>query len=507
MTSVCDPVSTAVLEPGVARPTDESLHAHDLRGRAVRGAVVAGAGQATSFVLRTGSMIVMARLLFPRDFGLIGMVTAATGFMAFFHDFGLSVASIQRVTVTEEQMSTLFWVNLGAGALLATVCAVLAPVLVRFYGEPRLLPLTVILGLGFLFNGAAVQHRALLQRQMRFLAVAVVDSGSLLAGVVVGISMAASGLGYWSLAAMIIVPSIVGAAGTWIATGWIPGGPRRHTGVRSMVIFGGTVTFNSLVVYVAYNTDKMLLGRFWGPDVLGLYGRAYQLLSIPTENLNSTVSQVALPALSRLQNDPTRLATFFLRGYGLFFSVVAPITFACALFSEDIIRVFLGPRWSDAAVVFRLMSPTMLVFALINPLSWLMLMTGRTVRSLRIALVIAPTVIISYFIGLRGGARGVALGFSGAMVALALPVIMWAKHGTSVRLRSIGGEVAPPLFSIAIGALVVIAMKGYLASVQLPLARLTLETALLFAVYAVMLLFVMNRRAEYVKLLHDLRRR
>jgi PST family polysaccharide transporter len=164
-------------------------------------------------------MIVLARLLVPRDFGLIAMVTAVTGFMAFFHDFGLSMASIQRVTVTREQISTLFWVNLGAGACLAGGCVALAPVLVWFYREPRLLFITMTLGAGFLCNGAAVQHRAILQRSMRFGTIALLDTAALVAGVIAGVSLALLGRGYWALVATSIVPPIVGAVGTWFVTG------------------------------------------------------------------------------------------------------------------------------------------------------------------------------------------------------------------------------------------------------------------------------------------------
>src|SRR5207302_9748284 len=140
----------------------------------------------------------------------------------------------------------------------------------------------------------------------------------------------------------------------------------------SMLWFGGTVTLNNVVVYLAYNVDKVLLGRFWGAEALGVYGRAYQLINLPTENLNSTIGLVAFPALSRVQNDPVRLKSYFLKGYSLFLSLVLPITVACGLFAEDIIRVFLGAQWHEAARIFRLLAPTILAFAVVHPCGWLM---------------------------------------------------------------------------------------------------------------------------------------
>ena len=152
-----------------------------------------------------------------------------------------------------------------------------------------------------------------------------------------------------------------------------------------MIRFGGTITLNGLVVYIASNFEKILLGRFWGVDAIGIYGRAYQLITIPTDNLNSAVGEVAFSALSRLQHDPIRLKSYFLKGYSLVLALTLPITFACALFADDMVFVLLGPKWKDAAPIFRLLAPTVLVFAIANPLSWLVSSLGWVGRNLKMA--------------------------------------------------------------------------------------------------------------------------
>jgi len=255
------------------------------------------------------------------------------------------------------------------GGLLAALCAAIAPFIAAFYHEPRLVWVTVVIGTGFVFNGAAAQHRAMLQRDMRFAVLAIVDIASLIVSIASGVGLAFAGMGYWALVATILCPIIVSLFGLVAAGGWIPGPPRRGSGVWSMIKYGGTVTLNGVIVYIAYNADKVLIGRFWGAATLGIYGRAYQLISLPNDNLNSTIGTVAFPALSRLQHDPERLKSYFLKGYGLFLSLVMPITMASGLFAEDIIRVFLGPKWDEAVPVFRLLAPTIAAFALINPLA------------------------------------------------------------------------------------------------------------------------------------------
>jgi PST family polysaccharide transporter len=271
-----------------------------------------------------------------------------------------------------------------------------------------------------------------------------------------------------------------------------------------MLHYGGTITLNNVIVYLAYNAEKVLLGRFMGAEALGIYGRAYQLINLPTENLNSTIGLVAFPALSRVQDDPARLRSYFLKGYTLFLSLVMPITMGCALFAEDIIRVFLGPNWNAATEVFRLLAPTILTFALINPFAWLMLASNRAGRSLQIALMIAPVVILSYLAGLKHGPNGVAAAFSIAMVLLVVPVVAWAKHNTSITTRDIFRAIFPPLLSILAGASVVLIASGWYSRIEPVFVRLVVANSILFGVYSLVLLFVMKQKPVYTALLREI---
>lgn len=426
----------------------------DLKQKTIQGGVARLSSQAASFLLRVVSLMVLARLLAPKDFGLVGMVTAFTGVLSLFRDFGLSSAAVQRTTVTEEQISTLFWINLLVGAFLGLLAVAMAPALAAFYHEPRLFAVTVVLALGFIFNAAGIQHSVLLQRQMRFTALAVIGIVSLIVGTAIGIGGAKAGYGYWALVAMTVTSPLIATIGFWLAAGWVPGRPRRQAGIRSMMRFGGTLTLNGLVAYVGYNSEKVLIGRFWGADAIGIYGRAYQLINIPTDNLNSAVGEVAFSALSRVQDDPGRFRSYFLKGFSLVLGLTLPITIACALFADDAIFVLLGPKWKDAVAIFRLLAPTIAIFAIINPLGWLLYSLGLVGRSLKIALVFAPTIIAGYVMGLPYGPQGVAFAYSAVMTLWVIPFIAWCVHGTVVSLRDILLEVSRPLASgILAGAL------------------------------------------------------
>ena len=492
---------------GSLSQTDRNSKILDLKEKAIRGGLARICSQVTFFAVRIGALIVLARLLDPKDFGLVGMVTALTGVLTLFRDFGLSTATVQRLDVTHEQLSTLFWINVIVGTLLTLGLLITAPFIVKFYHEPRLFWVTVVLSTGFLINAAGVQHSAILQRQMRFTALATIQIISLVLSTGIGIAVARLGFGYWALVAMTFTLPLVATIGFWLTASWIPGMPRANSGVRPMMRFGGTVTLISLLVYIAYNMDKVLLGRFWGAAALGLYGRAYQIISIPTDNLNSAVGEVAFAALSRVQDQPARLRNYFLKGYSLVIALTVPITIAIALFPYDLVNVILGPKWNDAAPILRLLTPTILIFALINPLGWLLFSIGIVGRCLKVALVLAPLVTGAYFIGLPYGPKGVAIAFSAVMTLWVLPHIAWGIHGTVISLRDIAVTAARPLVSGIVGAALAMAIEAIWGQSLSPSLRLLSGIGVLLASYVWMLLYVMGQKALYLDLFQGLKAR
>lgn len=475
----------------------------DLKRRAVRGVLARVSGQAANFGIRAATLVVLARLLDPKDFGLVAMVTAVTGIYDLFTHAGLSVVTIQKAEITNEQVSTLFWVNIVVGITLGFLCLATAPVLVAFYSEPRLFWVTTVMSAGFLINAAGVQHFALLERKLRYVAITVIGVLVQIVSASVGIGMALAGFGYWALVGAAVVQPLVGSGCVWAVTGWFPAMPQRGTGVRSMLRFGGTVTLNGIVIYAAYNVDKILIGRFWGADALGLYGRAFQLINIPTSTINQAIGGVTLSALSRIQHDADRLRRYFLRGYSIMVSMSIPITIFAALWANDIILVLLGPKWIDAAAIFRLLTPTILIFGMIDPLFSLMIANGLQERSLKIAIVIAFLVIASYLIGLPYGPQGVAFAFSAAMTLWVAPHIIWCVYRTPVSAWDILSVFSRPLIAGIVAAGSTLALQYFFGQIQSHLLRLVFAGGIMFVLYASILLFVMGQKDAYLEILRS----
>ena len=215
----------------------------DLKQRAIRSGFARLLGRALDFIFRIFYLVIMARLLDPEDFGLVGMVIVITNFYGMFTSAGLSSATIQKDTISNEQISTLFWINMIVGFSLTCLCLVTAPILVRFYNEPRLLWITVVAATSFLFGAASVQHAAVLQREMRFVTLTIIDVLSRFISVAIGIGMAVGGYSYWSLIASTVVQPAIVAVCVWTIGGWVPGLPHRNVGAHAMVRFGGTLIF------------------------------------------------------------------------------------------------------------------------------------------------------------------------------------------------------------------------------------------------------------------------
>ena len=503
-------------ENGAAVPrTQDRLQAllsrsHDpaqLKEKSVRGGVAVILSQGIGSVLQLGTLLVLARLLSPTDYGLQAMVLSLTNLVSLLKDAGLNFATVNRENLTHEQISTLFWINIALGIVLTLIVAAASYFLVLFYKDSRLFWITMASSSIFFLNSLSVQHRALLDRSLRFTVSATIDISSMVLCTVVAIAMAAMGFGYWSLICQNISLALFGAVGVWLAMPWLPGRPRWTPDSQSMVRLGGTVTLNSIVTYFAYNTEKILLGRFWGPALLGIYGRAYQLVNLPVQQVTSSVGSVAFPMLSRLQSDPQRLRRSYLKSHSLVVSVTVPAVFSCALFAHDLVGTLLGPKWQGAAPVLRLLSPAMLVIALMNPLSYLLRAVAQVERSLKIALVIAPAVILGDLAGLRHGPVGVAIGYSAAMLVLWIPLVAWAKHGTGVTFADYWDCIRRPLTAIVAAGTAAWLFRYAAHGALPPVALLGGELAVLFASYGALLMFVMGQKDLYLDLIREMLRR
>jgi O-antigen/teichoic acid export membrane protein len=260
------------------------------------------------------------------------------------------------------------------------------------------------------------------------------------------------------------------------------------------------------VTYIGYNAEKVMLGRVWGADAIGIYGRAQQLLFLPIDSLNTAIGEVAFSALSRLQDDPVRLRNYFLKGFSLVLGLTLPIAIMFALFADDLVYVLLGPQWKDSVEIVRLLAPTVAIRAIVHPMGWLLFSLGLVGRTLRIALVFTPIMVIGSYIGLPYGAVGIAIAYSTVMTLSAIPNVIWSVHGTAISAREIFLTVirllTPGVFAGGFAYGFHVTSGEYFS----PVFRLLLENMILFLAYFGILFWSdLTQRSLYIDLFRGLR--
>ncbi len=383
------------------------------------------AAQGAKFVLNLTSAAVLARLLTPSDFGLVSMALAIVGLLKLFKDAGLSTATVQRETITQDQVSNLFWINVALGVVVCLLCAGMSPVVAAFYHDPRIVGIMVGLSVTFLLTGATVQHQALLMRQMRFSTVAFIDVVSMVGSVAVGCCMALLGYGYWSLVVMQICLALVGLVGTWLAAHWLPSMPKANVGMRPLLSFGVHLTFADLVGIVSANSDSILVGRFFGAASLGFYSRASVLLARPLEQLLSPLSAVMTPVLSRLNSDPERYRRTFLRSFDTLALLTFPFAALGLVLAEPLVLLVLGPKWEGSVPLFAGFSLVAVSLPLSIATSWLFMSQGRGKDLLHTYMMTGSVTVGAYLTGLMWGPLGVVMGLAIAGVTIRMPILYY----------------------------------------------------------------------------------
>lgn len=395
-----------------------------LGSQAARGGGTVLAGQAVRIVVQTVSVMILARLLAPEDYGLVAIALAIVAFAEIFRDFGLSTAAVRAPELSDAQRDKLFWLSLAIGAGLSLLVFLLAPLATAVFGYPELTGIVRALGLVFLINGATAQVRADLNRSMRFGSLVASEIVGLLAGIGVAVAMALNGFGYWALVSQQLSAASVTLLLAIGLAGWLPGLPRRGVDVRPMVRFGVGLVGTQLAGYLNNNVDTLVIGLRFSAVELGYYNRGYQLLMRPLNQVRAPTTQVALPVLRQLHDDPVRTDEFLLMGQrALGYSLVAVTAFAAGA-ADPIVAVFLGDGWLPVVPIFALLAVTGGLTTLSYVGSWVYLSRGLTSDLFRYSLVSLTIKVVCVVVGSQWGVVGVAAGIVVA-AAIAWPVSLW----------------------------------------------------------------------------------
>ena len=452
----------------------------DTIGSRIRSGVAWKAGsQLTLQISRMVVALVLARLLAPEDWGLAAMAVAFSGFVVVFTDNALGTALIQRREVLQQDCATVFWISVGAGALLALLGVALSQPLAHFYGEPEVAALFAALSAGFFVSSLGTTHMALLLREMQFRKLELRQIAVTIVGSVIGIGIAVAGYGAWAIVGQLLAETITSTLLLWVLTPWRPSAGFSIASIRRLGTFAGNVFGENVVYQAGRSLSGVLVGRLLGASPLGVYTLATNVILVPFARLAAPLQQVFFPAFSRMSHDRGRIADVWIRATRLvgFFSI--PALVGLAIVAPEFVDVVLGPSWGEAIPVIRILAVVGILLSLQTLSTEVMQALGKVATLLRITLLWATASLAAIAIGTHWGIVGVAACYTAVTVVIEPLRAYVTTRALHISIWRFAGALVGIVQATAIMAAAVLAVREALIAAGTP-AAVRLVVAVVF---------------------------
>jgi O-antigen/teichoic acid export membrane protein len=456
-------------------------------------------GGGADVVVRLVSTFWLARLLSPSDFGLIAMIVSITAIAEQFSELGLSTATIQSHDLTHQQVTNLFWINVGAGSFFALIICGLAPAIANFYGAPELMPMTLLISTTFVWGGLTVQHQALLSRQMKQSDMAAVRLAASFLSMVVAILLAIAHFGVWALVWREIARAFLVAVGMWLFCRWLPGWPRRDAATKTLLHYGSHLTLSQLVTACVAQVDRLIIGRFFGAVALGLYRQAQQLILTPIDQLRMPLYSVASPSLSILKNHPYRYRRYYERILLVISLAMMPTGLFIAIYAEEITHVLLGPKWVEATAFLRIFGVVAALKPSFDMTTLVMLTTGLSKRLLAFYAAYNVVLVALMLGGIYWGPIGVALSNIVTLALAMFPLLYFSLRWTPVTVTNFLSAIRVPLVAASAMAGALLLIRNFVSNYGMTVS-LVIGMAVAGVIYPLVVLIQSRGRSEVASL-------
>lgn len=432
--------------------------------RSLRQQTISGIGWSTvGSVGKQGSQfilsVILARLLTPEDFGLLGMVIVFTGTSTIFNDLGFGIALIQKKSIGEQHLSSVFWLNLGMGLLLTAVGLLLAPLIASFYSEPRLLPLIRIASSSFFIGALGIVQKNIFSRNMQFRVLAIIDLLAVLFSGSIAIGMALSGFGVWSLIGQLLCTTGLRTFLLWIYSHWHPRFIMRWQAIIELWSFSSNLLGSQLLNYGIRNIDYLLIGRFVGSVGLGIYTRAYTMMLLPTNQITAAVGRVMFPALSQIQDDLPKVKHIYLYANRIIALLTMPLMFGLLVVAKPFVLTLLGSKWEAVIPVLQILCLIGIRQPLSSTVGWIYQSQGRTDLMFRWSILAFVVTTVFFFVGVRWGVIGVATAYMIGNYLIWYPAIEIPGRLIDMSFKEFIMNVAG-IFGCALGMALVVWLLG-----------------------------------------------
>ena len=434
------------------------------------------------------SVTILARLLTPSDFGVLAMVLPVALIVGMTINRGLHVAVLHEAELSLSQISRLFWIAQRFNVVLLGAMALLAPLLARFYNEPRVTVVALLWTLALAFQSLGAFPEAVLKREIRFGMLAGIELAAMIIGVTSAITAAASGYRNVALILQVLVWQTLRCIGAYVASQWRPAGPSAFDSpdatVDRLVRYGSDFGLSRAVYWLGRQIDRMVVGYVSGASVLGLYDSARRWSWYPFQELFLAMTDVVVASLSRARTDTARFREYCRRGFTAFLALPLPAIVFVGLEAELVVRVLLGERWLGAVPMVRIMCGAAFIDSIGRLTSWLNAAEGNTRQQLQWSVVSTLVTLVAVVAASRSGALAVTWAFAIATATLAIPGIAYCLRTSQLT----GGDFARAVWRPATSALMAsagwIAIRGVIPGAQPRVLELAVSATAFAVLYA-----------------------
>ena len=407
-----------------------------------------------SDALSYATVFILAILLSPEDFGIVGIASLWVALISTLSELGLSSALIQRESIRPEHLSTTFFLSLAVGIALAAGGVLGSSTIARLFRAPEATPVVAVLSLGFLMTSISTTQQALALRELRLADVAVRDIAAASFGGFSAIVLAYRGFGVWSLVVQNLAAGAMASLLLWRISPWRPRLKEVSLrAVRELWRYSSSMFLFNFLKFLSQNIDRLVVGRLLGAPMLGLYNFAHRLVVYPASALAGAFGQYQFPSFSRMQENIDRVRSSYLSFNRASATVVLPAVFALAVVSPAIIPALFGERWSAAVPLTRLLAIVALSVTVMSPMGNLMKALGRPGWLLRWSVGFTILVTAFLWVGSSWGVVGAVAGVAGAY-ALSLPAVYYL----TAKLLGLGiGDFLRPFVPSTVASAVAVA--------------------------------------------------
>jgi len=448
-------------------------------------------------------MIIMARMLTPNDYGLVGMLAVFIAVSQSLVDSGFSQALIRKQDRTETDNSTVFYFNIIVGFILYGLLFTLAPFIADFYNEPQLTAITRVIGLSVLFNSLVVVQRALLTIKIDFKTQAKAALTAAIISGVLGIWMAASGYGVWSIVVQQLANLGINTLLLWILSHWRPSLTYSWKSFHELFGFGSKLMVSGLIDTIYRNIYLIVIGRVFSAADLGYYTRAHQFTDFPSSNVSGIIQRVTYPILCSIQNEDERLSDVYRRFLRLSAFIVFPLMMGLAAVAEPLVLALLKEQWLFAATLISIICFSMMWYPIHSINLNLLQVKGRSDLFLKLEIYKKIVGIVILCITIPMGLIAMCVGsFFSSMIALVINTYYTGKLINVGFLRQMH-DLFPILgLSFSMGSFVYLIIR--LMSLN-PIVELSLGICIGIIYY--ILLSILFKFSEFNELLNLLKRK